>query len=338
MEQINEVIKSLGNPAAYPQLIKEVKTIITAVSAVFLTGDYAYKFNKPLNLDFLDFSTLEKRKEQCEKEVKYNSLISPELYLGVVPITQEKNGQIVLDGKGTVVEYAVKMKQVDAEATMNNLLRKGKVSVDQIRELAKRICQFHAIAPSDDEVKAFGSFECVKKNWDEVLEKVEKYQDKIVSKDDFSFLQRKGAEFLQQNKNLISSRVQKDKIKHCHGDFHSENVFMFKDKVLIFDGIVFNMNFPCSDVISEIAFMKMDLDFYGQKQLAEEFVQTYTQLSQDGDIPKLLPFYLCYRAAIRGWVASFTADDVNLTSEKKAETLEKAKKYYALAKNYALSF
>src|SRR3989344_2750509 len=104
-----EIIEALEKPSAYFHPVGSIQRIITGVSVVFLTGDFAYKFNKPLNLGFLDFSTLEKRKDQCEKEFRYNSLISPDLYLGVSTINLNQKGNISVNGQGAVIEYAVKM-------------------------------------------------------------------------------------------------------------------------------------------------------------------------------------------------------------------------------------
>ncbi len=332
---MQEIIRSLQESDSYSHPVKDIKTIITAVSIVFLTGDFAYKINKPMNLGFLDFSTLEKRREQCEKEVKYNSLISPQLYIGLSTITQEPSGKISIDGKGKIIEYAVKMKQMNPKATMNNLLQEKKITTHEIKELAKTIHQFHLRAPASEEISSFGKFDTVKFNWDENFQQTERYKDKLIATRTFSQIQEKINNFLTKNKSLISQRVSKDKIKHCHGDFHSGNVFFQEGKPIVFDGIVFNQRFPCSDVIAEIAFMAMDLDFHKQEKLATDFISEYQQLSNDEDIPKLLDFYKCYRAYIRGKIACFTYDDANLSVVEREKTKQTAEKYFELARAYA---
>jgi len=332
---MQEIIKALQQAESYPHPVKDIKPIITAVSIVFLTGDFAYKINKPMNLGFLDFSTLEKRKEQCEKEVKYNSLISPQLYLGLSTINQDQSGKISIDGSGKIIEYAVKMKQMNPQATMNNLLKEDKITKNNIKELARTIHQFHLKAPANGEISSFGRFDSVKFNWDENFQQTEKYKDKLIETKSFSQIQERVNNFLAKNKNLIEQRVSKDRIKHCHGDFHSGNVFFHDGKPLVFDGIVFNQRFPCSDVIAEIAFMAMDLDFHQQQKLSTAFIKEYQQLSGDEDIAKLLDFYKCYRAYIRGKIACFTYDDANLSAEEKEKTKQTAEQYFALAKTYA---
>ena len=335
LSETTRIISALQQPEAYSHPIKSIKKIITAVSVVFLTGELAYKFNKPMNLGFLDFSTLEKRKDQCEKEIKYNSLISPSLYLGLATINQDEAGKIQINGSGKVIEYAVKMKQMNPDATINNLLKKNKVTTNHILKLAKTIHDFHQKASDDEETKSFGTLESIKFNWEENFQQTEKYKDFLIPAKTFSNIHHTVNLFLEKNKNLINQRVVKNKIKHCHGDFHSSNVFIHRGKPIVFDGIVFNKRFPCSDIIAEIAFMAMDLEYHHQKELAATFINEYHRLSNDHDIPKLLDFYKCYRAYIRGKIACFTCDDQNLSAEEKEQTKQTAQEYFKLAKEYA---
>lgn len=332
---LGEIITALEKPSAYPHPTKNIQRIITGASVVFLTGSVAYKFNKPVNLGFLDFSLLEKRKLQCEKEVRYNSLISPELYLGLVTINKDSNGDVAVNGPGEIIEYAIKMKQLDQVLVMGNLLRENKVTAKDCRDIAAEIFNFHQQAFTNAEIAFFGSLKSIQFNWDENFEQTEKYKPAIISEPDFKFMRQKINDFIHQNKKLLASRVKQGKIKHCHGDFHSGNVFITPEGICIFDGIVFNQRFPCSDVIAEIAFMAMDLEFHGRKDLAEAFIEEYQRLSRDEGLKKLLPFYECYRAYIRAKINCFTSEDNNLTNEEKEGAVSSAKQYFSLAKGYA---
>jgi len=327
--------EALQKPETYSHEIGKVKVITTAVSIVFLTGNIVYKINKPMNLGFLDFSTLEKRKDQCEKEFKQNKLISPNIYVGVSKITKEPDGSLKVDGEGEVVEYAVKMNQVDPESTMDKRLAAGKVTEENIKVLAKKIYEFHKIAPTSEEISQYGNVETIQYNWDENFEQTEDYKELLIGSEDFSYIKQKVNIFIKNNKELFASRVSKNKIKHCHGDFHPSNVFMTDEDSQIFDGIVFNKRFPCSDVIAEIAFMTMDLDFHGKEELAKIFLQEYISLSGDEDIERLIDFYNCYRSYIRGKISAFTYDDQNISMEEKEEMKQKAHKYFKLSKHYA---
>ena len=329
------VFHELQKKEVYPHEIEKVKVITTAISKVFLTGKYAYKLCKPVDFGFLDFSTLEQRKKACEDEVSFNRIISPDLYLGVSTINKDGEGNISIDGPGEIIEYAVKMKQLDPALIMSELLKENKITPEHTKELAVKIYQFHQRALTDEETSSFGSVEMVQFNWDENFKQTERYKNIVIPENNFSFMQQKINSFIAKNKELLAKRVVEGKVKHCHGDFHSGNVFITPTEIYIFDGIVFNKRFPCSDVIAEIAFMAMDLDFHGKKELAEVFVKEYQRLSRDEDILKLLDFYKCYRAYIRGKINCFTSEDLNLTAAEKEKTINDAKKYFELANNYA---
>ncbi|MBT3298121.1 hypothetical protein HN385_04300 [archaeon] len=339
MQITEEIVSELIKPNAYNHEINmPVKVIRTAVSIVFLTGSYAYKICKPVNFGYLDFSTLEKRKKSCTDELELNKLISPELYVNIITINKAENGELFVNGEGEIVEYAIKMKQVDNNQIMSSLLSKDEVTSEHVKKLANIIYDYHKVAKTSPEISEYGSLSGVKLNCDENFEQTDKYKEKIISYEDFNVIKEKVNKFISENKELFEKRVIENKIKHCHGDFHSGNVFIVNGEPIIFDAIVFNKRFPCSDIIAEIAFMAMDLDYHGKHNLAEEFIATYCHLSQDEDIYKLLNFYLSYRAYVRGKVNCFISDDSKLDENTRNDILFGAKKYFNLAKKYAEKF
>jgi uncharacterized protein len=310
--------------AKYPHPTKDVKKITTAISHVFLTGDYAYKICKPVNFGFLDFTTLEQRKEESEKSLALNSKLS-DIYQAVVPITKSQTG-LEVNGAGEVIEYALKMKQVDPESTMDNLLKRNEIGSEVIKQLAKKIFNFHQTAESNDNINQYGSLETVKFNWQENFD-----QTKECSLIEQDLIQPKVNEFLKKE-SMFNDRVSNGKIKKLHGDFHPGNVFI-DNGIHIFDGIVFNERFPCSDVISEVAFMAMDLDYHNHQNLSQQFVDEYVILS--GEDTSLLNFYKCYRAYVRAKVAWFTYSDPNLSDDQKISEKSKIIQYGQLAKSYS---
>src|SRR5206468_3356575 len=140
------LIETLSRSEAYPHPTGAIEVHQTHISAVFLAGPFAYKIKKPVNLGFLDFSTLERRKHFCEEEVRLNRRLAPQVYLGVVPITSEpaaqpRNGNkmcLHVGGPGPVVEWAVQMKRLRSDATLESRLGRGEVTFEQIRTLAQR--------------------------------------------------------------------------------------------------------------------------------------------------------------------------------------------------------
>ncbi len=341
---MENLIKSLIKGCAYPHKVDNVQLIQTHISLVFLTGEFAYKICKPVNFGFLDFSTLDKRKVMCEKEVKFNSLISPELYLGVVEIWKQDGGYVVdLESNsiledGEIVDYAIKMKQCNPDTVLKNLLIDDNVSEQLIIELARKIAEFHQIAPTSEAISKYGQIETIKFNWGENFEQTTNLVEDLISKEDFNFVKHKVNFFIETNQELFSKRVQENKIKHCHGDLHSGNIFVENSHLLIFDGIIFNERFPNSDIIADLAFMTMDLEFLGKENFSKLLIAEYLKVNPDEDMSKLLDFYACYRAYVKAKVVSFMLFDDNVPADKKEQTKEEVKKYFSLVKKYAERF
>lgn len=332
MEMQNQVTQALLNPQAYPEETGKIELIQTHISFVFLTKSFVYKMKKAVNFGFLDFSSLEKRRLYCEKELELNRRLCPEVYLEVVPIN--KSTTIRINGSGQTVEYALKMKRLPQEKIMTLLLKENKVDAKTIDALAKTIANFHAQAQTSPEINEFGSLKIVRTNWDENFAQTLKYINQTISQATFQFIQSKINTFIENNTLLFYNRIKSDKIRDCHGDMHSGNIFL-TDSICIFDAIEFNDRFRYSDVASDVAFLAMDLDFQQKTTLSERFIESYIAYSSDTVLLQMLPFYKCYRAYVRGKVISFKLDDPNVTSADKAAAKTDAQAYFKLAQRYA---
>ncbi len=327
-----EVIEALKNKDAYDEEVEKIEILQTHISYVFLTGKYAYKVKKAVNLGFLDYTTLEKRKFFCEEEVRINSLLSEDMYIGVVPINK-KGDKIKIRGEGKTVEYAVKMLEMPQESIMTNLLIKNRVNDKHIKEIAKIIHKFHEKTRSDKEVKEYGRTKYILANWVQNFDQTKEFK-KFLGEDKYFYIKDKVMEFIEKNKEFFEKRRKNCRVKECHGDLHSGNIFI-TDKIYIFDAIEFNKAFSCSDVANEVAFLAMDLDFHGRKDLSELFINEYIKLSGDSEIYKLLDFYKCYRAYVRAKVNCFKLADMHVPDHERKEAKELAKKYFDLAHEYA---
>lgn len=334
------VLKALLKPSTYGTEVKDVRLIQTHTSRVFLTGEFAYKIKKPVFFGFLDYTTLDARKFFCEEELRLNRRLSPEIYLEVVPITElhsssgHKPARIGLGGEGKIIEYAVKMKELPQEKLMTELLKQDKISYAMIDEIARIVADFHQSAQTDNNVNQFGSGETVKFNWDENFAQTEEFIGRTVSRPTFKLAKKTIYKFMLDNFDLFSKRISEGKIKQCHGDLHSKNIFV-ADKVHIFDGIEFNQRFSCCDTASEIAFFVMDLDYYEKHDLANFFIDRYLQYTKDYDLLQVLDFYKCYRAYVRGKVTSFNLNDKGIEAKDKKIAAKTARHYFKLAVNYA---
>lgn len=327
------ILNEMLNPETYDEQTSYVKVVQTHISWVFLTGKYAYKVKKPVNFGFLDYSTLEKRKFFCEQEVILNSRLSKELYLGALPIA-EKGGKLKVNGEGNIVEYTVKMKELPSEALMSNLLKKNKVSKSDVQRIAEILSDFHSRALTGGEINEGGSLRTIKFNWDENFNQTRDFVGVTIEKEEFDEIKRKVEAYIYSNAEAFERRVKNGRIRDCHGDVHSGSIFI-TDKIYIFDCIEFNTRFRYSDVAAEVAFLSMDLDYHGREDLSQHFIESYVNYSSDEELLKLLPFYKCYRAYVRGKVTSFMLNDKNVSLEEKRRIKDVASKYFKLSLSYA---
>jgi uncharacterized protein len=332
MQDQKKVVDALLTPEAYPQDAGKIELIQTHISFVFLTKNYVYKVKKAVNFGFLDFSTLEKRRDFCEKELELNRRLCSDIYLEVVPI--KRSNTIKVNGSGEIVEYALKMKRLPQERIMTILLKEGKVDKKTVDEIARIVAEFHSKAQTSPKISGFGSLKIVKTNWDENFAQTLKYINQTIMKKDFQILQIEINGFMEKNSALFESRIADKRIRDCHGDLHSGNIFI-TDKICIFDAIEFNDRFRYSDVGADVAFLAMDLDFQQRHDLANHFIEKYLAYSKDQQLTQLLPFYKCYRAYVRGKVISFRLDDPNITDQEKASATTEAQAYFKIASKYA---
>ena len=329
------VIDALKRPEAYDEEVLYVKMLQTHISYIFLTGRFAYKIKKPVNFGFLDFTTLDKRKFYCEEEVRLNRRLCEDMYLGVFPITSFK-GSIKVNGSGNIVEYTVKMRELPQEALMSELLKRGKVSSSVIDEIARILSDFHKKAETSKEIEKYGSIDIVKFNWDENFSQTRSFIGKTIHQKDFYFIRNMVRSFLKSRRDLFELRIKEGKIRECHGDLHSGNIFVTDDRIYIYDAIEFNKRFRYSDVASDVAFLLMDLEFLGRNDLSDILLNRYLEYSgEKEDFLEVLPFYKCYRAYVRGKVTSFKINDPNISSEEKGESMRMAERYFKMSREYA---
>jgi aminoglycoside phosphotransferase family enzyme len=331
-----QVIEALMKPEAYDEEDPgNIKLVQTHISAVFLTNRFVYKVKKAVNFGFLDFTTLEKRRFFCEKELNLNRRLCGDMYLEVVPVN--KADAVKIKGEGETVEYAVKMKRMPQEKIMSKLLEENKVDDKLVDRIAKIIAEFHSKAETNSQISKFGSLAAVETNWKENFQQTEEFIGKTISTDDFKLIREKVEDYMKKNTPLFKKRMAENQVRDCHGDIHSGNIFV-TDEIYIFDAIEFNERFRYSDVAADVAFLAMDLNFKKRTDLSNFFVKTYVEYSGDQELTKLLPFYKCYRACVRGKVTSFKLNDPNINAEKKTAAINEANAYFKLAATYAKNF
>jgi aminoglycoside phosphotransferase family enzyme len=332
MSKLPALVEVLLKPETYAHHPAKVGLVQTQMSFIFLAGDYVYKVKKPVDLGYLDYTTLEKRLFFCRQEIELNRRLCPEAYLEVVPVVRH-NDQIRLGGEGEAIEYAVKMKQLPADRMMDKLLPKDLVTAEMVARVADKLAAFHAKAMTSPEISSYGSLEAIKINTDENFDQTEKYIDISIPSATYYKIKSHTDNFLKSEKSLFDKRVRDGRIRDCHGDLHAAHVCI-SNGICIYDCIEFNDRFRYGDVASEVAFLAMDLDRFGHAELSQAFVDAYVHISQNEELFQLLNFYKCYRAYVRGKVASFMLDDPYLLEKEKEDARAAARMYFELAESY----
>ncbi|MBU0731086.1 MAG: hypothetical protein KKE17_07155 [Proteobacteria bacterium] len=323
-------VRYLLKPDSYPHPVSEVRLVQTHISFVFLAGEYVYKFKKPVDYGFLDFSNLEKRKFFCEQELRLNRRLCPTIYLDVMSVS-EQNNELSINGPGRIIEYGVKMRRMPEQGMLGNIIKSGGLTKKIIDDIIKILVPFYAGAVSTE--THFGGREKVREkvlgNLDGVRPFIGEAMDKKQFVEIFSFCE----DFLVEE-GLFDSRIAAGRVRECHGDLYSANICV-ADQVYIFDCIEFNPMFRNCDVASDIAFLAMDLDFYGLNGLSDYFVERFVSESGDPGLLQMLSFYKCYRASVRGKIGLLTAHEPEVDREIRDQSLIMAGKYFDLACRYA---
>jgi aminoglycoside phosphotransferase family enzyme len=332
MSELPALIQALLDPTAYPAPPSQVELVQTQISYVFLAGDYVYKIKKPVDMGFLDYSTLEKRLHYCRKEVELNRRLCTEVYLGVVPVTND-DGRFVIDGKGNIEEYAVKMRRLPQDAMMDALLTQNKVTPEMVGQVAALLADFHFKAATGEEINRLGGLEAVIQNTQENFAQTEKYFGIIILPETYQRIKDYTEGYIKVNAPLFNKRAAGGRIRDCHGDLHANHICFYRG-ICIYDCIEFIDRLRYTDVTAEVGFLAMDLDHYRRADLSKIFVDAYVKASGDEELLKLLNFYKCYRAYVRGKVNCFQYDDPHISDKEKDRIIATAASYFRLAESY----
>lgn len=333
--ELVRLIEALCNPAVYPHPVAAVRVCQTHISAVFLAGELAYKIKKPVDLTFLDFRTIERRRHFAEEEVRLNRRLAPGVYLGVVPVTRDGE-RVAVEGSGEVVEWAVKMTRLPEEATLGARLRRGEDVSGVVEVLAQRIAAFHAAAESGPDISAGGGWEVVARNARENFQQAEPAVGTTVSRNVFDRLRERTEAALDELRPVIEERAERGVPRDTHGDLRLEHVYVFPereppDDLAIVDCIEFSERFRFADPVADMAFLVMDLAFAGRRDLARALAEGYFRASGDEPGRALVPFYVAYRSAVRGKVQGFELAEREIPEAKRAAALVRARAHWLLA-------
>ncbi len=338
------LISFLESPASYPHGPLEIQSIQTHISSVFIAPPFVFKVKKPVNFGFLDFSSLEKRRHFCQREVELNRRLCPEVYLGVVPIYRTSS-DFSFKADGEIAEYCVKMRELPHSwparrslgegGFLRELLAKGLVGETEINRVIFTLRRFYESETPSPEIEQWGTPEKLKISTDENFVQVAPFVGRTISPAAFETIRHFTNTFYAARENLFRDRIRQRRIRDCHGDLHLDHIHLTPKATTIFDCIEFNDRFRFIDIANDLAFLVMDFDFEGRSDLGNLLLRNAAREFHDAGMVKVTNFYKCYRAFVRGKVESIQAIEKETADPREYE--KKAARYFRLALQYAVS-
>lgn len=326
----------LSDAASYPHHPAQVTWVQTHASWVFIASPLVCKIKKPVNFGFLDFSTLDLRRADCESEVALNRRLAEDIYLGIEPIV-ESDGALHFGGEGEVIEWTVMMREMDPRLFLKQLMKEHTVGFIEMDRIVDKLHRFYIAQPPlpDKEVQPANTR---LQQWTEDnFASAQTFAGQSISQAALDAIMLYTREFFSQHSALLASRIKEGWIRDCHGDLHLEHIHLMPDALHIYDCIEFNTEFRHIDIANDIAFLAMDLDFNERPDLARYIVDRFATVLHDAGMKPLMDFYKCYRACVRGKVESLHAKAETATESERKESLQLARRYFRHALHYAIA-
>lgn len=336
---VRSLREALSDPAAYPYVPDRIDFEQTHISLVALAPPWVYKIKRPVSLGFLDFSTLEQRRHYCHEEVRLNRRLCPDTYEGVVPLVQTSEGlRVEVDpAHGEVVDVAVKMRYLNPSQFMDARLDRGEAPLADVDRAVRTLCSFYQSQTPTAEVAEAGWIEEIRTSTNENFEQTAEYVGSLISRPAYESLRYFTDRFFDHHTSLFHERRAGGFIVDGHGDLRLEHVHLTPERVCIYDCIEFNERFRHLDVAEDVAFLAMDLDQQGHRDLSRRFAERMATGLDDPSLPLLLDFYKCYRAYVRGKVEGLQAVEEDASAKAQARSRRAARHYFQWALRYAVA-
>lgn len=316
------VVELLSAAASYPWGADSVERLTTHGAHVFLAGAFALKIKRAVSYPYMDFSTLERRREVLARELAINRGSAPDIYLTLLPITREPDGGLAIDGTGTPVEWALKMRRFDQDRLLAQIARREPIGLDLAWSIADAVATSHASAAIAGDADGPGRL---------LRDATQIEQDFASAPEDTAIPAMHLVELIRhrlgQNAALLAARAAAGLVRRCHGDLHLANIVMWQGRPTLFDAIEFDERIATVDVLYDLAFLLMDLEVSGQRAAANAVLAHYlwrTRRPEDLAALAVLPQMLALRAAIRAMVGRERATALN----------EKGWRYLAAAQDF----
>ncbi|MBL9173646.1 MAG: AAA family ATPase [Verrucomicrobiales bacterium] len=303
---------------------------------VFFAPPYVYKVKKAVNLGFLDFSTLARRRHFLERELRLNQRLTQDLYLDVVPIRRDPH-ELHFGGEGTAVEYALRMRLMPSSGFLDRKVDRGQLRSGDLARVVRRLTAFYRArigSPSRIRSGRIGSLRTATR---ENFRQTRGFLGTTLSHASWSAIRAYTHSSESALAGLFARRIRTGRIVDGHGDLHLEHIHLTPGALQIYDCIEFNDRFRRLDVASDIAFLAMDLDFHQRPDLARQVILAASRQLKDPELPRLADFYKCYRAFVRGKVESLHSIAHAAAPAERQVSARRARKYFRLALGYAVA-
>jgi uncharacterized protein len=322
-EDQSEVIAFLADPATHGGA--PVERIDTHSAHVFLAGDCAWKIKRAVRYDYLDFSTLDRRRAVLDRELALNAPAAPSIYRRVVAVTRAPGGGLALGGPGAPVDYALEMRRFPAEAQLDRVAAAGRLDDGLARALGDEVARYHAAA----EVRAEDGSALIGEILDELGRVFGGMTDALAAEAVAGFTREAGALHARLAAHL-TRRAAEGLVRRCHSDLHLANIVLLDGRPVPFDALEFDERLGTCDTGYDLAFLLMDLDQRGLAQQANLCLNAWLARTRDLGALAALPLFLAVRAAIRAMVAVQTARATGTpVSPGAAGFLDRARRYLA---------
>jgi aminoglycoside phosphotransferase family enzyme/predicted kinase len=334
---VTDLLRADSHPDAAGETI-ELRT--THASWVFLSRWDVLKVKRPVDLGFLDYRTLEARRQACEDEVRLNERLAPGIYLGVEPIRRDETGHHV-GGRGTLVDWAVHMRRLPDQASAQALLAAGHLGAARLEAVARKMARFLLEAPR---TPRYGDLALLRRNIEQNLDQsvASLAHDELVDRETLDEIWRYQDQELRFRKDRFAARIAGGRIRDGHGDLRLEHIYFLPaldggeapvvESPVVIDCVEFSQAFRAGDVANELAFLAMELEAAGRSDLAAGFVARSAEALDDFELYGVLDFYLCYRANVRAKVAAMIATDPHASHELRVQKRAEAQRDFALAR------
>jgi aminoglycoside phosphotransferase family enzyme/predicted kinase len=321
----DEVIAFLADPQTFG--VNTVETVETHISIVFLAGSRAYKLKRAVRYSYLDYASVERRRQACEAECAINRRFAPDLYLGVQPIIRTAEGAPQLGGAGSALDWVVVMRRFKQEDQFDKLAERGALTPDLITDFADILAKLHATAPRHEQA---GGAAGIGRALDLTIENLELAIGAPFASEAVARWTGLARQAFAAQAALLDQRRRAGKVRACHGDLHLRNICLLDGQATPFDAIEFDPGLSTIDLLYDLAFLLMDLHARGLAQLGNRLFNRYLDRSDETEGLAALPLFLSLRAAVRAQVTAAARRQARESGKVQALELE-AGRYLALA-------